>query len=258
MLPPYSELGSGPPVVLIHAFPLSRSMWAETAAAVARAGFRVITPDHRGFGENSSLADIHTMDEMASDVRDLLDHLSIPAATVGGLSMGGYVTMALYRLDPRRFTSLMLFDTTAAADTEEKRNGRFELIGRIESEGVGAVVEAFLPKLIGVSTMNSQPELAGRIEQWIRNADPNGIIAALRGMADRADSTTLLERVSVPTLLIFGEEDEITGRDAALGLTDAIPHAACTTIVGSGHLSNLERPDPFNSAVIDHLESISK
>jgi 3-oxoadipate enol-lactonase len=154
---PFEELGSGPPVILLHGFPLSRTMWQPNVGAIADAGLRVITPDFPGFGENTSFADINTMEDMAKGVAELLSSLKIERAIIGGLSMGGYVTFALYAAHPELFAGLVLCDTTSVADTDEKRKGRFELIEKIERQGAQALVENMLPNLIADSTKENDP-----------------------------------------------------------------------------------------------------
>ncbi|HYD54941.1 MAG TPA: alpha/beta fold hydrolase, partial [Gemmatimonadaceae bacterium] len=115
------------PVVLLHAFPLHRGMWASQLAALGL-GRRCVALDFRGFGESTAGARRVTMDQLADDVAALLDHLTIPRAAVVGLSMGGYVAFALLRRHADRVGALVLADTRAAADSAEARDKRAELI----------------------------------------------------------------------------------------------------------------------------------
>ena len=256
MIPPFEEHGIGRPVVLIHAFPLSRSMWAGNINAVTSAGFRVILPDLRGFGENESFADINTMEDMAKDIGELTDKLKIEHAIIGGLSMGGYVTFAFYRLFPEKFAAILLFDTTAAADTEEKRQNRFDIIEKIESNGSQALAESFLPNLTGDLTKADNPELVRDLKQRINAANPKAAVAALRGMAERPDSTSLLAEIDIPACLIFGEDDKITSIEGAAKMKEAIRGSELTVIKNSGHLSNMEQPDQFNSVLVDFIKRV--
>lgn len=253
---PFEELGSGPPVVLLHGFPLSRMMWQPNIAAITDAGFRVITPDFPGFGENPSFADINTMEDMASGVADLLGSLKIERAIIGGLSMAGYVTLALYAAHPELFAGLILCDTTSVADTDKKRKGRFELIEKIERQGAQVLVENMLPNLICDATKENNRELVEELERIFAAVNPKAAIAALRGMAARADHTGLLSKINVPTLLIFGEDDKITNLDAARMMNAAISGSELVVIENAGHYSNQEQPAAFNEAIISFLKSV--
>lgn len=247
---------SGKPVVLLHAFPLSRKMWQPQTDALAAAGFHVILPDLRGFGENHNFADINTMEDLAKDVAELLDNLKIERAVIGGLSMGGYVTFNFYRLFPEKFAGLVLFDTNAAADSDEKRQSRFDLIDEIEKSGAQALIEGMLPNLISEHTKENNAELVEQLRTMFSAVNPQAAIAALRGMAERRDHTSLLKDIRVPTLLIFGEHDKITNPEIAEKMKSEIPDAALTVIKNAGHYSNLEQPEAFNDALVSFLKLV--
>ena len=161
----FEEHGDGEPLVLLHGFPLSRRMWEPQKKELVSENVRLILPDLRGFGETKSLADINTMEEMAWDVDELLDDLKIEKAIIGGLSMGGYVTFALFRLKPDLFSGLVLCDTTSAADTEEKRENRFKLIKKIEEVGSQVLIDNMLPVIVGEFTKENNRELLADLEQ---------------------------------------------------------------------------------------------
>src|SRR5215213_9523614 len=227
---PFQETGTGNAVVLLHAFPLSRKMWQSQIEALGAASFHVITPDLRGFGENHNFADINTMEDLAKDVAELLETLKIERAIIGGLSMGGYVTFNFYRLFPEKFAGLLLFDTSSAADTEEKRESRFDLIDEIEKSGAQALIEGMLPNLICDWTKENNTNLVEKLKAMFAEVNPQAAIAALRGMAERQDHTNILKDVNVPTLLIFGDHDKVTNLEIAEKMKSAIPGAALTKI----------------------------
>jgi pimeloyl-ACP methyl ester carboxylesterase len=256
MIPPYEERGAGKPVVLLHAFPFSRTMWSRNIEALTSAGARVIMPDLRGFGEYESFADINLMDDMAGDVIELLDRLKIGRAAIGGLSMGGYTTFALFRKIPEKFAAILLFDTTSASDTEEKRQNRFSLIDKINKDGSQALVENMLPSLTGDFTKENNPGLVKDLEQRVVKTNPRAAIAALRGMADRPDSTDIISQIDVPACLVFGREDKVTNLDAAEMMKNNLKNAELTIIENAGHLSNLEQPEQFNAAVSHFIRNI--
>ena len=252
----FKEQGSGKPVVLLHAFPLSGKMWEPQIDTLVGSGCRVITPDFRGFGENDNFADINPMEDLANDVLELLEELEIENAIIGGLSMGGYVLFNLYRLYPNKFAGIILADTNCGADTEEKRQGRFDLIGKIESDGAQALLENMLPKLISDYTKENEKLLVKKLETEFSAVNPQGAIAALRGMAEREDHCDLLESITVPTILIFGEEDKITNLEIAEKMRSQINNSKLVKIKNAGHYSNLEQPEQFNEALREFVESV--
>ena len=196
----------------------------------------------RGFGENHNFADINTMEDMAKDIGEFLDNLKIEKAIIGGLSMGGYVTFNLFRLLPEKFAAVLLADTTCEADTEEKRENRYDLIEQIEREGTRALIENMLPNLTSENTKKNNKELNNQLQEEFSAANEKGVIAALRGMAGRKDHCHILETIPVPTLLIFGEHDQITNLENASRMQSKIKFSKLVIISDAGHYSNLEQP----------------
>jgi len=252
----FEERGEGKPVVLLHAFPLSREMWNAQVEALEAEGCRVIVPDLRGFGESHNFSDINTMEDMAQDIFEILETLKIERAIICGLSMGGYITVNFLKKFPEKIAALILCDTNANGDTEDAREARFNLIEKIETEGAQALIDEMLPKLICENTKANKKELVAEIEQMFNKVNPQAAVAALRGLAARRDNTDLLDKISVPTLLIFGEEDKVTHLEAAEKMADAIPDAKLVKIENAGHYSNLEQPEAFNQALIDFIKIV--
>ena len=243
---------AGVPLVLLHAFPLSHQMWDEQVAALA-ARHRVVTFDWRGFGE-STLGDAGSgMEVFADDVAGLLDALAIKQAVIGGLSMGGYAAFAFYRKYAERVAALILADTRPDPDTEEGKRGRYEMAEIARSSGPSAIADKMIPKLLAPATQQTKLEIVERVRKIIEGNRSEGIARALIGLAERADSNDLLEKISCPTLIIVGSEDGITPVSEAEKMSRVIAGARLATIAGAGHLSNLERPDEFNRAVGDFL-----
>jgi 3-oxoadipate enol-lactonase len=251
----FEELGAGKPVVLLHAFPLTGKMWQPQIETLVQAGCRVITPDFRGFGENDNFADINTMEDLANDVGELLDNLEIEKAIIGGLSMGGYVAFNLYRLFPDKFAGIILADTSCAADTDEKRQSRFLLIEEIEKSGSQALIENMLPILTSDYTQTHNQNLITELQKRFSEVDSKGAIAAMRGMAERQDHCHILESISVPTLLIYGEHDA-PFLEIARQMHKKIKFSKLVIIPHSGHYSNLEQPEQFNRALLEFVETV--
>src|SRR5687768_14435547 len=184
----YTDTGVGRPIVLLHGYPFNRSLWNEQVAALSNS-YRIITPDLRGFGESDSSPGPATMSRMAQDVAQLLDHLEITRAVIGGLSMGGYVTLAFYKQFPSRVRALILADTRAQADTEEGKQARTQQAEKALSEGMAGIADSMLPKLLTPETVSKRPEVVKRVRDMMLKTKPEGAAGALLGMAERDDQT---------------------------------------------------------------------
>jgi 3-oxoadipate enol-lactonase len=249
----YDDTGSGPAVVLIHGYPFNRSMWADqTPALVDR--FRVIALDLRGHGESESSTGASTMRLMAQDVAALMDELKVERAVVGGLSMGGYVTLAFHQMFPERVEKLLLADTRAQSDTEEAKATRAEQAQKILAEGMAGIADAMLPKLLSPETVSKRPEVVKRVRDMMLNTSPEGAAAALRGMAEREDQTERLSQIKVPTLIVVGKEDPITPPADSEKMHQRIAGSQLVVIENASHVSNIEQAEQFNKVVKEFLK----
>ena len=248
----YEARGQGPAVLFFHAFPLGMFMWDAQADALA-ASHRVIRFDARGFGASPPGDSLLTMERIADDGAALLDHLGVSQAVVAGCSMGGYAAFAFVRRHADRLKGLVLQDTRAGADGEEARRNRAALAEKVRKEGAGAAAEAFLPKLVGETTHRERPELVARLRERILATSPRGIADALAGLASRADSTSTLREVRVPTLVVCGAEDVLTPVAESEAIQKAVAGSRLEVIPRAGHLANLENPAACNEALLSFL-----
>lgn len=257
----FNDQGTGAPLVFLHAFPLNRRMWDEQAQALS-SHFRVLTIDLRGHGESDAPLWRYTLDQAADDVIGLLDHLSIQQAVFVGLSMGGYILFALYRRYADRVRGLVLSNTRAQADTIEGKEGRFQMAQTAYKNGPSAIADIMIPKLLSPATIQTKPELVGRVRSMIEGNQISGIAGDLMAMAERRDSLSLLGQITCPTQIIVGELDLPTPPSDAKLIADRIPEARLTIIPGAAHLSNLEQPDQFNETLrnfaLDVTGAVSK
>ncbi len=245
----YRDEGAGQPILFIHAFPLHSALWEQQIAAFAP-HHRLIAPDLRGLGSTARGAGAASLDQHADDLAALLTHLGIEQVTVLGLSLGGYISFALWRRHRERIAALILADTRAGADTEEGKQGREKNAQLAEEHGPGAIADQMLPKLL---SPNAPAALREQVRSMIESNDRIGIAAALRAMAARPDSSTLLATIDVPTLVIVGAEDALTPPSEAAAMFNAIPGCRLVELPNAGHLSNLEAPAAFNAEVAEFL-----
>lgn len=248
--------GDCPALVLLHGFPHDRTLWAAQRDALA-ARWRVIVPDLRGFGTTPAIPPF-TIDRFADDVAALLEGCGIARAVIGGLSMGGYVALALWRRHRDRVRALVLADTRAAADDEAARARRDALIALAERDGIDALIETQLTGSLGATTRSERPDVVERTRIMMRQAASiAGVVGALRAMRERPDATPVLATIGVPALCIVGDEDVITPEREMRAMANAIPGSELNVIPGAGHLSAVEQPVLVTTAMQRFLGSLA-
>jgi 3-oxoadipate enol-lactonase len=235
--------GSGLPAVLLHAFPLDHRMWRRQRDALARRGLRSIAVDLPGFGGSRRVLR-KDVDAFAAEVVRVLDHLGVPRAVVVGLSMGGYVAMALARSSPLRVAGLMLANTRANADTPEAKQGRAVGAERARREGVAAVFDA----MTKAWPPHADPAHVAELREIAAEQSPEGVVAALEMMRDRPDAD--LSSLRVPTTVVVGSADEVTPPALAEVLARAIPGAELHVLEGAGHFTQIERSAAFDDLLV--------
>jgi pimeloyl-ACP methyl ester carboxylesterase len=252
--PTHTELRA---LVLLHAFPIGANLWEPQMRSIPR-GWRLITPDLRGFGGSTELDSLSALSigDYADDVVDLLQELGIGKAVIGGCSMGGYATLALYQSAPQLFEGMVLANTRAGADSPESRANRRNMLALVDREGASGVARDMMPKLLGRTTYDTNSDAEATVRRLIKQQSPAGIRSAIHRMMHRPDSTPLLARVSVPALVITGEEDEMIPVEESRRIAGAIPGAKLVVVPGAGHLANLEQPEAFNAELNAFLAAL--
>lgn len=244
-----------PPLVLLHAFPLSSAMWVPQIEALRHA-WRILAPDVRGLGQSEAGDGQHPLEFFVDDLLALLDHLCVERAVLCGLSMGGYIALRLHERAPERVAALVLADTRSEADTDEAKLRRAAAIRSVKTDGVAAFAKRFLPTALAPATLASRPELVAEAERLISANSPRGIAGALLALATRTDTTASLSRIGVPTLLLVGEDDALTPPSLMQAMHRRIPGAVMHCIPAAGHLSNMENPEEFNRRLGAFLDSL--
>lgn len=250
----YDDAGQGPAVILIHGFPLCRAMWQDQSEALVKAGYRVITPDLRGFGDSEATTEGYRMDQLADDVAALMDHLGIDHAVVGGMSMGGYVLHSLLERHGKKVSAALFMVTRSGADNAEAKEKRTALAGKVEKGDSGAPATVFEPILFAEETLKKRVDLVQKVRQWMVDTAPEALVGALAGMRDRKDYLPELSRYALPALVIGGELDICIPPDNARETARRLPRAQLVIIPGAGHMANMEAPLAVNSAMISFLK----
>src|SRR5262245_23926316 len=189
----YDEAGSGPPLVLLHAFPLYRTMWKPQLAALADVA-RVIAPDLPGFGESPAAP--FSIEGVADTVAEFLTALEIPKAIVCGLSMGGYVALALARKHANRLAGLILADTRAGVDDRIAKANRDKSIALVNEKGSAALFETMAPKVLSEQTRTTKPDVVERVRAITARQPASSVAAALAALRDRPDANAGLKNIS--------------------------------------------------------------
>lgn len=243
--------------LLLHAFPVGANLWEPQIHNIPE-GWRLITPDLRGFGGSTELdsPSALSMADYSDDVVDLLEELGVKQAVIGGCSMGGYAALGLYQARPDLFDGLVLANTRAGADSPEARANRRNMLALVDREGPSGVAREMTPKLIGKTTKETNPSVEANVRRLIKQQSPVAIRSAIHRMMHRTDSMPVLAQVSVPSLVITGEEDEMIPVDESRKMAAAITGASLVIVPGAGHLANMEQPDAFNNALNSFLSTL--
>jgi YbgC/YbaW family acyl-CoA thioester hydrolase len=247
--------GEGPPVLMVHPYPLDRTAWHAQIEGLA--GYRRIAPDLRGMGQSDAPDLGYSMNIYAADLAALLDALDIGQVVLCGISMGGYIAFEFLRHWRSRVRGLVLMDTRAGADTAEVRRARDAAAATAREGGASAIADAMLPKLLAPSTLTEQPETVERVRQIIARTPVAGIVGALAAMRDRPGSEALLPTLAdLPTLVLVGEADTLTPPDEARAMAQAIPGAQFAVLPRAGHLPPLEQPGAVTRRLLEFVREL--
>ncbi len=249
MIPGMKVLGdsNNPAIVLIHPFPFDARLWFDVANELADSYF-VITPDLRGCGFTPLGDGEPSLDLLAEDIYELVTQAGLAKAVIGGISLGGYVALALAKKHPEIISGLILADTKASADTDAAKENRLRIATQMRESGkVELFADQMITNVVGDFTHANRPDVVLEVRDWMREAKAESIAWLQEAMATRADSFQALERLSVPTLLIRGTQDSIsTAEDFSL-MEKKLRQVTYVQIPNSGHLPPIE--DPIATAI---------
>ena len=238
----YEVLGSGPPAVLLHPFPANHDLWKPAIQALV-GSYSVILPDLRGHGDSGTGEGPATMEKHAADIARVLKREEVGRAPFVGVSIGGYVLFEFWRKYSARVDALVLCNTKAQADTPDARTGRLQSAAEVTERGTQQFFASMLPKLMGKTTHNTRPDLVEGALLMMQKMSPEDVASVQRGMAERQDSVETLKTINVPTLIVTGDEDILTGVADAELMRQNIPGSQMKIIAKAGHYSPWEQSE---------------
>ncbi|MGH8934760.1 MAG: alpha/beta fold hydrolase [Acidimicrobiia bacterium] len=246
----YREEGEGPLAIFVHGFPFDHTMWLDQVVALGEQR-RCVAVDLRGFGASAALTeDILSMEVLAADLAALIGGLGAKRADVVALSMGGYAALALWELYPEVVRSLALVDTRPEADTPEGKQRRDEMARHTLERGREWLADTLTEAILAPGASLSA---RARLRSMTEGTRYETIVAALAGMRERPDRRFLLHSISVPTLVVVGEQDRLTPLESARAMSEEIPGSRLVVIPEAGHLTPVERPADVSEALADFL-----
>jgi len=241
-------------IVLLHPFPFSAELWEQVAIELAGNNYYVVTPDFRGCGNNELGSEKPNLDTLADDVFEVIQDLKIINPIIGGISLGGYVAMAMARLNPQSIRGLILLDTKASADSDLAKENRLKVADQMRQlKEVASFAAQMLPGVIGEFTKNNRPKVLNQVQVWMAAANPETIAWLQVAMADRKDSFSTLENFNKPTLLIRGEQDQISSDDDFMKMVKKLKQVTYIQISNAGHLPPVEDPSSTSQAIRNWL-----
>lgn len=251
----YESLGSGPPIVLLHPFPANHEAWLPAVQALI-SRYQVILPDLRAHGESEAGEGPATMAKHAADISRVLDTLDVGRAVFAGVSIGGYILFEFWRQFRGRAAGLILCNTKAQGDTLEARAARLQAAADVLERGTEPFFQSMLPKLMGKTTHTARPDLVQGALRMMQKMSAEDVAAVQKGMAERPDSVATLKTINVPTLLITGEEDTMTGVAEAELMHQHIAGSQMAVLPKAGHYSPWEQPEATGKLLRQFLDSL--
>jgi 3-oxoadipate enol-lactonase len=251
----YDIAGTGPSVVLLHPTPSDHEFFLPVSQFLS-SKYRLIIPDLRGHGESSLGNGPATMQKHAFDVARIMDHAGVDRVPLLGVSIGGRVIFEFWRRFRDRVTALVLCNTEARADTPEAQANRLRNVDDVLKRGTEPFFESMLSKLLGETTRRSRPDLVEGALRMARRMSAEDVAGVQRGMAARPDSVSTLKTISVPTLIITGDEDVLTGVPDAELMKQNLAGSELKVVAKAGHFSPWEQPEEVGKLIRSFLDRV--
>jgi len=251
----YEVAGSGPPVVLLHPFPLNHNFWSPAASHLSTR-YRLLMPDLRAHGSSELGDGPATMPKLAADLAALCREERVTKAFFVGVSIGGYLLFEFWRRSREHVAALVLANTRAGAETSESRAARLAIADKVLREGTAGFIEEMLPRLISPATNDTRPDILDAARRMMQAMSPEDVAGVQQGMAERPDSIPTLKTIDVPALIIAGEDDSVPRAEAEL-MREQVRGSQLHVIARAGHYAALEQPDEFGRLLRSFFDSLS-
>ena len=251
----YQILGDGPSVILLHPFPANHEFWLPVAQSLSTR-YRLIMPDLRGHGESDIGEGPATMAKHAADIARVMDDADVGRAPMVGISIGGYALFEFWRQQRGRVAALGLSNTKAPADSPEAQAGRRQAAAEVMERGTEPFFQSMIPRLLGKTTRETRPDLVEGALEMMRKMSPADVAAVQRGMAERPDSVDTLKTINVPTLLVTGDEDILTGLNEAELMHRHIAGSELRVLPKAGHYAAWEQPEAAGRLLRQFLDGV--
>ncbi len=238
----YWTVGGGPSVLLLHPFPVNHEFWLPITDVLSTR-YRLILPDLRGHGDSDAGEGPATMEKHAADIAAVMNDAGADKSPIIGVSIGGYAIFEFWRRYRSRVSALVLCNTKAPADYAEGRAGRLQAANDVLEKGTEIFFEGMVQKVFGQTTRENRPDLVDGALRMMRKMSPQDVAQVQRGMAERPDSIETLKTINVPTLLVTGDEDAMTGVKEAELMHLHIRGSEVRVIPKAGHYSPWEQPE---------------
>lgn len=242
-------------IIFLHGFPFNKNMWISQLEALPP-NFTGIAVDIRGHGNSTMGHGFFSVDLFATDLLEFMRKMEIGKAVLCGVSMGGYIALRAHELAPDKFTALILSDTNSFSDGNEGKVKRFDTIKSVLKHGTRAFALTFSQKVFSKQSLENNRHAVQLIKSSIRRNNVRSICATLLALASRTETTGHLENIKIPTLLVWGAEDEVTPKSQADPFIKNIPKARFVEFEDCGHLPNLEDSEGFNREMNAFLGSL--
>ena len=247
----FVSVGSGTPMLLLHGYPLSGELFARNRDALASAGYRVITIDHRGYGMSTAPADAPgDLQTYAKDALAVMDKLQVPKAIIGGMSMGGPITFEMYREAPERFLGMILIDTLANPAGIVEQNIWKGMAQKATMYGPQSLAPELLKDMITGQTRMNRPGDAKILTGIVSQASVAGDVAGAMVLANRPNSIPTLKTITVPTLILEGLEDTVYPPEFSMKMQQNIAGSKLVIVPGAAHAAIFEKASAMNAAII--------
>lgn len=252
----YDDVGeASTPIICLHGYPFDKTMWNEQLEFL-KSSNRIIACDIRGFGKSTDEESHLSIDLFSEDLIAFMDKLNIDKAIICGLSMGGFIALNAQKRFPNRFEALILCDTQCIADSVEVKEKRYKTIEDIGVNGVTNFNEGFIKSVFHKDSLSNKKELVEKLHVVVFGNSENIIKKGLIALAERSETCSTLNEITLPTLIICGREDEVTPLTQSKFMHLTIKESIICVIENAGHVSNLEQPDEFNNYLMKFLTDL--